>query len=180
MRRGRRSLTPSANPHVKTARRKALLVTSPGPQQEYLQFCCSWVVVASPCSNFTPWSLRKRKEAGKTPYLWHISELARWLQLLFMISVGGDSGTLCLSPRWFPLQLLSEIYAASSGLIKYNFLPFSANHSRCTCPLSAGSHCRQYLNSSWWCSPSSAPAATATAVRHRESSRSQENDIKGQ
>lgn len=69
MRRGRRSLTPSANPHVKAARRKALLVTSPGPQQEYLQFCCSWVVVAPPCSNFTPWSLRKRKEAGKTPYL---------------------------------------------------------------------------------------------------------------
>lgn len=89
MRWGRRSLAHSANPHLRTARRMALLVmTSPGPGQGYLQFHGSWVVAATPCSNFTLWSLRKRKEAGKTPNLWHISELAWWLQL-FVISVGG-------------------------------------------------------------------------------------------
>lgn len=107
-RRGRRGLAPSANPHTKTAQRKALLLTSPGPRQHHLQLCCSWAVAAPPCSNFTLWSLRNRKGAGEPPDLWHISGLAQWLQL-FMISVGGGCRYHPLSwSCWLPLQLLSE------------------------------------------------------------------------
>lgn len=159
MRRGRRCLAPSANFHVKTAQRKALLgMTSAGPRQGYLQFCGSWVVAAPPCSNFTLWSWGKGRKQERLQICDTLQNLPGDYDYLWFLW-GVDTGVLCLSPHWFLLQSLSEIYTASSGLIKYNFLTLLARHSRCTSTLSAGSQCRQHWNSSWRGSPSAAPTA---------------------
>lgn len=145
--------THQSKPSRKGAKRKALVNDL---TRCHVGSICSFAAPRLLLPHLVQIPLSVQQQKGETPKLWRISSLTQLVKLLFMIPVlGGGEASFSLGPlqflcesaqsHWFPLQPLSEIYIASTGLLKYSFLSFLDNNIKSIHQFPVGKHCREHL-----------------------------------